>query len=119
MSRGASLASEAPHKSGLLGIKGKGRFSGTTQRFVALEGDDLRIHDGKSDGDRIKQKIPLSEINDIVKLKATSFAVKTTSDEHTFVVSKSDCESWVSTLRRAREAFIARAVNAGIGQTAQ
>ena len=103
----------------MLGMKGKGRFASTTQRFVALEGDDLRIHDGKSDGDRIKQKIPLSEINDVVKLKANTFAVKTTSDQHTFVMPKGDCEQWVSALRHARDAFIARAVNAGIGQTAQ
>ena len=112
-SRGVSLASETPHKAGVLGVKGKGRFANTTQRFVALEGDEVRLHDGKSDGDRIKQKIHLRGIIDIEKVKGDTFKLRTMSDHHIFVVPNGSCEQWVLTLQRARDGFIARAANEG------
>ena len=97
----------------MLGVKGKGRFASTTQRFVALEGEEVRLHDGKSDGDRIKHKIHLGEITDVVKVKGDTFKLEAASGHHTFVMPKGNCEQWVSTLQRAKDAFIARAADEG------
>ena len=91
---------------------------GKKKLWASLEADSFRLYENETKV-KITLEIPLGELTNVVRVKKGVFEVKTSGATHQLVSTPEDYDSWVSSLLKAKDAFIQRAIGQGIGQTVQ